>query len=86
MNPFKQTTSRHIASAALGLSLAFASTSKTSAESLFRFEFNEGTGETISNVGDTLTGTFGSYRNLDPANYPPNPMKASLRWVASAGM
>ena len=70
MNPFKQTTSRHIASAALGLSLAFASTSKTSAESLFRFEFNEGTGETISNVGDTLTGTFGSYRNLDPANYP----------------
>ena len=54
--------------AALSVSLTLASAPLLSADSLFRFEFNEGSGGVITDANEALTGSLG--RPFSPDNVP----------------
>lgn len=73
LNSYLRRTGR---AALLSAALAAASTLDSSAASLLRFEFDEGSGATVTSESGDLTGTLGI--PVDPLNYPvPNPSSPS---------
>ena len=68
MNPLNLRTRAGQSLAGLCAAAAFLSAQSVSAETLTRFEFNEGTGTTVTDEAGVLTGSFG--RAFSPTNYP----------------